>query len=34
MVNTNVGTQFIAPVLPILLEVNGVTFGYERAPLL
>src|SRR5438876_5431631 len=32
MVNTNVGTQFIAPVLPILLEVNGVTFGYERAP--
>src|SRR5438034_1402105 len=33
MVNTNVGTQFIAPVIPILLEVNGVTFGYERLPL-
>src|SRR6266567_1538822 len=34
MVNTNVGAQFIAPVSPILLEINGVTFGYERVPLL
>src|SRR5437763_8200568 len=34
MVDVNVGAQFIAPVTPILLEVNGVTFGYERAPLL
>src|SRR6266487_5501484 len=34
MVNANVGVQFIAPVSPILLEINGVTFGYERVPLL
>src|SRR6266567_983793 len=34
MVNTNVGAQFIAPVSPILLEINGVTFGYENVPLL
>src|SRR6266516_2326842 len=33
MVDTNVGAQFIAPVIPILLEVNGITFGYERLPL-
>src|SRR5438270_2116169 len=33
MVDTNVGAQFIAPVIPILLEVNGVSFGYERLPL-
>ena len=31
MVNTNVGAQFI---VPILLEMNGVTFGYESVPLL
>src|SRR5436305_6683460 len=34
MVNTNVGAQFIAPLARIVLEVNGVTFGYERVPLL
>ncbi len=34
MVDTNVGAQFIAPVSPILLGINGVTFGYERVPLL
>jgi iron complex transport system ATP-binding protein len=34
MVNTNVEAQSIASVLPFLLEVNGVTFGYERVPLL
>jgi iron complex transport system ATP-binding protein len=33
MVDANVGAQFIAPVSHILLEVNGVTFGYERLPL-
>src|SRR2546422_4280159 len=31
MVNTDGGAQSIAPVL---LEVKGVTFGYEREPLL
>jgi len=31
MVDVHESTDFVAP---ILLEVNGVTFGYERAPLL
>jgi len=34
MVDTNAEAQFIAPDLPILLNVNSVTFGYERVPLL
>jgi iron complex transport system ATP-binding protein len=34
VVNSNVAAQFIASVSPIVLEVNGVTFGYERVPLL
>src|SRR6266702_4295948 len=33
MLFTNVGSEFISPVLPILLEANGFTFGYERLPL-
>ena len=31
---SNVGAQFIAPEEPILLNVDGVTFGYGRQPLL
>ncbi len=34
MVDTHVGAQLIAPNLPTLLEVKGITFGYEREPLL
>ena len=34
MVDTNGGEHRFAPEFPILLEVNGVTFGYERQPLL
>ncbi|HXX77082.1 MAG TPA: ABC transporter ATP-binding protein [Ktedonobacteraceae bacterium] len=34
MVDTNGGEHRFAPAFPILLEVNGVTFGYERQPLL
>ncbi|HXX76947.1 MAG TPA: ABC transporter ATP-binding protein, partial [Ktedonobacteraceae bacterium] len=34
MVDTKGGEHSFAPVFPILLEVNGVTFGYERQPLL
>ncbi len=34
MVEANEAAQFIEPVSPILLEVNGVSFGYEQAPLL
>jgi cobalamin transport system ATP-binding protein len=33
MVDTNGGEQRFAPVFPNILEVNGVTFGYERQPL-
>ena len=34
MVDTNVGAPFIVPDLSILLEINGVTFGYASVPLL
>ena len=33
MVDTNEGEHRFAPLIPNLLEVDGVTFGYERQPL-
>ncbi len=33
MVDTNEGEHRFAPIIPNLLEVDGVTFGYERHPL-